>query len=69
LKTGGGAMVEEKKKVSKAGKKKDKFVEAALKRYNQLLEMQKEFKEELKPLEQYLIKMKKIEKKVSKKKA
>jgi len=37
------------------------------KKYNELLEMQKEIKKELNPLKQYLIQMGKIEKVVKKK--
>ena len=62
-------MSEEQKEKPKAKKQKRDFNQAALKRYNELLEMKKKADTELKPLKQYLEKLgllKKEEKKIKK---
>jgi len=55
-------------KAKRTPKLKLSYADQGLKRYQELLKQKKEFDDEFKPLEAFLIKMGKIEKKTKKKK-
>lgn len=62
-------MAEDKTKKEKGTKKRVIFADKAMVRYNQLLKMKEDFEKEFKPLEQFLVKMGRIERKTKKKKS